>query len=498
MDKTRIRSVARTAVLVWTLAFCSVAKAQQESGTDSIYRPFLHFTPAAHWMNDPNGLVYSKGVYHLFYQYYPGGNVWGPMHWGHAQSQDLISWQHQPIALYPDSIGMIFSGSAVIDHQNTAGFGKDAMVAIYTQHDSVGEKAKTSDFQNQSIAYSLDNGHTWTKYQKNPVLKNPGFRDFRDPKVSWFEATRRWIMTLAVGDEIFFYSSPDLKQWTKESQFGKSIGAHGGVWECPDLFPLTYKGKRIWVLLVNLNPGGPNGGSATQYFLGDFDGHQFKPTTTTTQWADYGPDEYAGVTYAETGAQRIFQGWMSNWDYATVVPTTTWRSAMTIPRTLRLVETSTGPRLASMPVAQLSARVIGQPVVGKVGTSDEKQFNDMPAPYQAEFSFTASQAISITLGNNANDKLEIGFDPKSKQFFIDRSASGIVDFKKGFAAKHVAPRFSNTQNVKLTIIVDAASVEMFADDGLTVMTEIFFPHQPMTSLTIQGRGAMYTVKKFRL
>ena len=221
------------------------------------------------------------------------------MHWGHATSKDLIHWQHLPIALYPDTLGYIFSGSAVVDVNNTSGFGKDGkvpLVAIFTQHDPKGAKAHRNDFQNQSIAYSLDEGKTWTKYGDNPVVKNPGIRDFRDPKVNWFEPDKKWIMTLATRDRITFFSSRNLREWTKESEFGENLGAHGGVWECPDLFTLNYGGKDIWILLVSVNPGGPNGGSATQYFTGTFDGHQFTSFQTDTRWIDYGPDDYAGVT----------------------------------------------------------------------------------------------------------------------------------------------------------------------------------------------------------
>ena len=231
------------------------------------YRPAYHFSPAAHWMNDPNGMVYYQGTYHLFFQYYPDGMVWGPMHWGHATSANLTSWKEQPIALYPDSLGYIFSGSAVVDARNTSGFGRNGqppLVAIFTHHDPKGEKKGTETFQNQSLAYSLDAGKTWTKYAGNPVLKNPGVHDFRDPKVSWYEAGKQWVMTLATKDRITFYTSPNLKDWTKASEFGEKLGAHGGVWECPDLFPMTLNGKTHWVLLVNLNPGGPNGGSGTQ------------------------------------------------------------------------------------------------------------------------------------------------------------------------------------------------------------------------------------------
>lgn len=329
-------------VFVFVLFSCGTAN-NQEPAIDELYneqhRPQIHFSPKEKWMNDPNGMVYLNGNYHLFFQYHPGSTIWGPMHWGHAISKDLIHWDEQPIALYPDSLGTIFSGSAVLDFNNTSGFGKDGkipLIAIFTHHDTIGAKARTNNYQSQSIAYSLDEGKTWTKYANNPVVKNPGIRDFRDPKVMWYEDGKKWVMTLATKDRVTFYSSKNLKEWTKESEFGETVGAHGGVWECPDLFPLKYKGDNVWVLMVSINPGGPNKGSATQYFTGKFDGKNFTPFQTDTRWIDYGTDNYAGVTWSNTRDRKIFLGWMSNWQYARVVPTEKWRSAMTVPRDLNL------------------------------------------------------------------------------------------------------------------------------------------------------------------
>jgi fructan beta-fructosidase len=245
----------------------------------------VQVAPKKGWINDPNGMVYQKGVYHLFFQYYPDGNQWGPMHWGHAASRDLVTWEEQSIKLYPDSLGYFFSGSAVFDSLNTSGLGTTAnppLVAIFTHDDPKTEKTNNT-FQNQSIAYRLDNGNKWTKYGGNAVLKNPGIVDFRDPKVMWYAPRKRWIMTLATKDRITFYSSPNLLQWEKESEFGATQGAPGGIWECPDLIPMIHDGKTHWVLLVNLNPGGPNGGSATQYFIGDFDGKTFTASHTDTR-----------------------------------------------------------------------------------------------------------------------------------------------------------------------------------------------------------------------
>lgn len=477
---------------VLTAFFWVHAKAQTNSTLyHEPHRPQIHFSPKAHWMNDPNGMVCYQGVYHLFYQYYPDSTVWGPMHWGHATSTDLIHWQHQPIALYPDKLGYIFSGSAVVDYHNTSGFGKNGkipLIAIFTQHDPNGEKAGRNDFQNQSLAYSLDNGKTWAKYSGNPVLLNPGIKDFRDPKVSWNEVAKKWIMTLATHECITFYSSPNLKDWTKESEFGKNIGAHGGVWECPDLFSLNYQDKKIWVLIVNINPGGPNGGSATQYFVGDFDGHQFTPFATGTRWIDYGPDEYAGVTYANTGARKIFLGWMSNWEYAQVVPTQKWRSAMTVPRELSLEKIGDNYFIASKPVEELNVLNEHETTFENINV---RNFNVISqagkaGPLRLRINADKIESFSITLSNDLRQKLVLGYDQNKNQFFIDRSASGNVSFEKGFANKDFAPRISQKENFNLDLIIDDASVELFADNGLTVMTAIFFPDKIFSSITIQS------------
>jgi fructan beta-fructosidase len=461
------------------------------------HRPQIHFSPKEHWMNDPNGMVYYKGVYHLFYQYYPNGTVWGPMHWGHATSKDLIHWQHQPIALYPDSLGYIFSGSAVVDYKNTSGFGKTGkipLVAIFTHHDPKGEKEGRNNFQNQSLAYSLDEGKTWKKYAGNPVLKNPGIKDFRDPKVSWNEVAGKWVMTLAVLDHINFYSSIDLKNWTKESEFGKEIGAHGGVWECPDLFSMNYEGKKVWVLIVNLNPGGPNGGSATQYFVGDFDGHQFKPFATDTRWLDYGPDEYAGVTYSNTGNRRLFLGWMSNWQYGQQVPTKEWRSAMTVPRELSLKKENKNFLISSVPIKEmdkLSAKEFKLQNVDGSHFDLTSKAGKLKGPSKLTISSDQLQDFSITLSNSLGQKLVMGFDKGSNSYFIDRTHSGKVDFEKGFAAKHTAPRLVSTPKFNLIVVIDNASVELFADDGVTVMTEIFFPDSIFSDVVIESKDRLH-------
>ena len=479
-------------VALLLLLSCSSSKKQAtvKDYPNEQWRPQIHFTPKQAWMNDPNGMVYAFGTYHLFYQYYPDSTVWGPMHWGHATSKDLVHWEHQPIALYPDSLGYIFSGSAVLDESNTSKFGKSnesPMVAIFTQHDPKGEKEGKTNFQNQSIAYSLDGGKSWTKYAGNPVLKNPGIKDFRDPKVSWNETTNKWIMTLATKDRVTFYSSPDLKYWTKESEFGAGVGAHGGVWECPDLFSFHASGETVWVLLVSVNPGGPNGGSATQYFTGTFDGHRFTSFDTTTRWVDYGPDDYAGVTWSNTGDRRIFMGWMGNWQYAQLVPTKKWRSAMTLPRELGLQKINSNYFVTLKPAAELNSLSNAPTVLRDLNVHDydlTATTGEPNGPARVEIRGDKLQDFFITLSNKAGQKLVVGYDKTSNRYFIDRTASGNVSFEKGFGAKHFAPRIARKESFDLTIVLDAASVELFADGGLTVMTEIFFPDEDFERIHI--------------
>lgn len=446
------------------------------------YRPQIHFSPQAHWMNDPNGLVYFEGTYHLFFQYYPDSTVWGPMHWGHAVSKDLVHWKQMPIALYPDSLGYIFSGSAVVDKSNTSGFGangKIPLIAIYTQHDPKGEKSGSSHFQNQSIAYSLDGGINWTKYPNNPVLKTPGLKDFRDPKISWYPEQKKWIMTLAAGDRIIFYSSVNLVAWTKESEFGTAIGAHGGVWECPDLISFNVDGKKIWLLIVNINPGGIQGGSGTQYFTGDFDGHSFTSRDTETRWADYGPDNYAGVTFSNTGEDKIFLGWMSNWLYGSRVPTVKWRSAMTFPRILGLKKSGESYYTTMMPVSAIEKLVTKTKTYNYDSTENGIS---LTGPSRIELNIPDLHSFSFIFSNQSGQSLKAGYDEEKNSFFIDRTMAGNSGFASQFAAIHYGPRIAHSNDSKIIMILDNSSLELFADQGLTTMTEIFFPDQPFNSV----------------
>jgi fructan beta-fructosidase len=438
------------------------------------WRPQFHFSPMAHWMNDPNGMVFYGGTFHLFFQYYPDSMVWGPMHWGHAVSKDMVHWREQPIALYPDTVGYIFSGSAVVDKNNRSGFGEGIeppIVAIFTQHEPV------TGSQNQSIAYSLDSGSTWVKYNHNPVLRNPGIADFRDPKVFWFVPEQKWVMALAVKDHVEFYASGDLRNWRKVGEFGKDKGAHGGVWECPDLFPINdLQGPSSWVLIVNINPGGPNGGSATQYFLGNFDGKTFTPTTAGTRWLDYGPDEYAGVTWSNTGARRIFLGWMSNWLYGQRVPTDPWRSANTLPRDLKLQQVGDSLYVTSTPVWALDELVVRQERVTFPAV--------LPALAKISLRTNKAAAFNLVFSNAAGDSAVIGYDGAGHYLIDRRHAGGMMG--PDFDRVYTAPRVSRDSTIGLTIYMDASSFELFADGGLSVMTALVFPSRPYDRVAMRS------------
>lgn len=459
------------------------------------YRSQYHFSPQEKWMNDPNGLVYHDGIYHLFYQYYPDDIVWGPMHWGHATSKDMVYWEHRPIALYPDEHGLIFSGSAVVDKDNTSGFGKNGkipLVAIFTYHLMKGEKAGRNDFQTQGIAYSLDNGATWEKYAGNPVIGNEGIRDFRDPKVFWHEDTQNWIMALVAGDHAKFYRSKNLKDWEHTGDFGKLQGAHGGVWECPDLFPLQVEGsdEEKWVLIISINPGAPNGGSGTQYFIGDFDGERFVSEQNEPKWLDYGTDNYAGVTYNNTpNGERIFIGWMSNWDYARDTPSDKWRSAMTVPRKLSLRKTQNEYVLANYPLEQVDALAKSElakemeVAAASSGTLKIEGLNQSQLMLK-----TASRDFRLLFKNDLDEVLELKMDGENESFILDRRKSGKVGFQKEFGNKeHFMPiGLLGGDPYEMKILVDWSSIEIFLDGGLLVMTEQVFPTVPYNTLILEN------------
>ena len=495
---TQTSKMRSFSILFIALALCECRPRERSISIDSksykdneLYRSQFHFTPPSGWMNDPNGMVYYDGEYHLFYQYYPDSTVWGPMHWGHAVSEDLLHWEHLPVALYPDSLGYIFSGSAVVDWKNTSGLGsrdKPAMIAIFTYHDAVSEKKGRVDYQTQGIAYSLDRGRTWKKYQHNPVLPNPGIQDFRDPKVSWHEAGKQWVMALAVKDHIEFYRSPNLTKWSKLSEFGKTMGAHGGVWECPDLFPLPDgKGNMKWVLFVSINPGGPQGGSATQYFIGDFDGQKFTSQDTVTRWIDHGADNYAGVTWSDvptSDGRRLFLGWMSNWQYGQIVPTDTWRSAMTLPREVSLMQGDKGYELKFKPVAEINR------IEGEMRKSVEHATLDNPLSLISFDLKDDEKEFSLTISNDQNEKVLVSL--QRGVLAIDRTSSGLTNFHEEFPAIHKHNLAGRVVN-KVSVYIDVASIEVFANDGEIVLTDIVFPTRSYNQVHLEKKDPQFRI-----
>lgn len=462
------------------------------------FRPVYHHTPAYGWMNDPNGMFYKDGVYHLYFQYNPYGSVWGNMHWGHSTSTDLMHWKFEGCAIVPDTWGAIFSGSCVVDHENTAGFGKEAVVAFYTSAKST----PWGDIQMQSMAYSLDNGKTFTKYEGNPILTSSE-RDFRDPKVFWYAPGKHWVMILAVGQHMEIYSSVNLKEWKKESEFGAMQGAHGGVWECPDLVEIPIEGTREkkWVLICNLNPGGPFGGSAAQYFVGSFDGKKFvNESPTQTKWMDWGKDNYATVTWNNAPDGRcIALGWMSNWQYANNVPTRQYRSANTLARDLTLYREGQELYLKSTPSVEVKKARGKKVSIPSFKVSEKHEivnlFEDNQGAYEVEIVIQNAGAskIAFCLLNDKGEKVSMYYDLNRKQFVMDRSESGTVDFSKDFPAVTVAP-VNVDKELTLRLFVDRSSIEAFGEDGKFVMTNLVFPSQPYVKMCFEADKNGYAVK----
>lgn len=453
-----------------------------------LYRPIFHFTPPSMWMNDPNGLVYYAGEYHLFYQYHPHSTVWGPMHWGHAVSRDLIHWQHLPIALYPDEHGMIFSGSAVVDWKNTAGFGKEAMVAIFTYNNG--------HVETQNLAHSTDRGRTWTKYAGNPVVPHPGnLTDFRDPKVFWHED--HWVMVLTAGDRVLFYISPDLKNWEPSGSFGGGYGSTEGVWETPDLFQLPINGSDSrWVLTVGVGNGAYAGGSGTQYFIGDFDGKTFSSENSkeTILWMDHGPDFYAPQSWNdEPHGRRISIAWMSNWQYARETPTEPWRGMFTVPREVSLHHTNAGLRLAQKPVAELQQLrreehrwydkwlSPGKDLLHVVQADAFELIAEVDIPF-------SSGIVGFRVRKGENEETTITCNLRTGDLFIDRTSSGKGSFSTGFAAAHSEKLNIEGDTLRLNIWADRCSVEVFAADGLVCLSHLIYPSKESNRLECFAEG----------
>ena len=438
------------------------------------HRSLYHHTPQYGWMNDPNGMFYKDGVWHLCYQFNPYGSQWENLSWGHSTSTDLINWKAEPTALEPDALGMMFSGCCVVDKNNTAGFGKDAIVALYT---TAGAR------QTQSLAYSTDGGKTFTKYADNPIITS-NVPDFRDPHVFWNAEAGFWNMILAAGQQMSIYSSKDLKEWKHESDFGAEYGNHVGVWECPDLMKMNVKGtnKEKWMLICNINPGGPFGGSATQYFIGQFDGHKFtcEDEPSETKWMDYGKDHYATITFDNAPEGRhVGIAWMSNWQYANQVPTKQYRSANSIVRDFGLFEYK-GETYCSITPAKEMLAARGARV---------------SQPTEAcEIVVTVKGDAQIILRNAKGERVVMTYDDEEETFDMDRRRSGNISFSDAFPVATSSPTYGKVR--QLRIFVDRCSVEAFDGDGKMCMTNLVFPSTPYDKIIVKGKAkaAIYKIK----
>jgi len=486
-----------------------IAGTRASQSYDEPYRPQFHFTPARNWMNDPNGPIFYKGEYHLFYQYNPFGNEWGHMSWGHAVSRDLVRWQHLPVAIPEENGIMIFSGSTVVDWHNSSGFCRGSraddsscLVAIYTGY--------TGALQNQNVAYSNDNGRTWTKYSGNPVI-DLHLQDFRDPKVFWHEGTHKWVMVTVLSSQhkVRFFGSTDLKRWTPLSDFGPAA-ATGGVWECPDLFELPVEGEpgqTRWVLSVNLNPGGVAGGSGDQYFIGKFDGSTFTSENSKDQvlWSDYGKDFYASTSFSDipkSDGRRIWLGWLVNWDYAGKVPTDPWGGVQSIPRELKLKRSADGIRLMQQPVAELRnlreqhTSLERQSVVAANRLLKEKGVRGETLEIVAEIDPGGAAEVGLKVRKGPDEETVTGFDAKESKFFVDRTRSGNVGFDEKFPGRHAGPlRLAVGKSVKLQIFVDRSSVEVFVNDGETVISDGIFPTRASGGIEFYSQGGQARILK---
>ena len=503
------------------------------------YRPSYHFTPLYGWMNDPNGMVYKDGEYHLYFQYNPYGSKWGNMHWGHAVSKDLVHWEHLDPAIARDPVGHIFSGSSVVDKKNTAGFGKNAIIAIYTNNSSVNHD------EVQCIAYSNDNGRTFTKYEGNPVLTPfDGLKDFRDPKVFWYEKGKCWYMIVSADKETRFYKSKNLKKWTYVSAFGKGLGQQPCQYECPDFFQLPVNGdkkKMKWVMTMNINPGCWFGGSATEYFVGDFDGKKFTcPDADEVKWLDWGKDHYATVTFSNTGDRVLGITWMSNWQYANLTPFKQNRGANGLPRELKLYEKNGKYYISEDVAPEVYALRKDTKNVADASVSDEKMLAGVAANMEGAFEIEADVTpdangiAGIEISNNKRERTLIYFDMKQGKVVMDRTESGLSDFgkqsvphdielawDKQLAAEGKQPaRITNSINYKndfalatwaplslcengkktyhVDIFVDKSSVELFVDGGRIAMTNLVFPVAPYENVKLYTQGGKAEFKNLKV
>lgn len=463
------------------------------------HRPIYHFSSPFGWINDPNGLFYDKGKFHLYFQYNPYGVKWGNMSWGHASSSNLIHWKNHQTALLPNELGDIFSGSIVIDKQNTAGFGENAICAFYTS---------ATDKQVQSLAYSTDNGMTFTNYEHNPILVDENYKDFRDPKLFWHQETNKWIMSLATGQTITFYGSTNLKEWSRLSEFGQGIGNHDGVWECPDLFQVANNKDSKWVLFVSINPGGPNGGNATQYFIGEFDGITFTPDDIPYPlWIDYGRDNYAGVTWHNNPRKKPkYIGWMSNWDYANDIPTKHFKNAMTLPRTIELANNGKHFYLKNYPVKEVKELRVEKVDISTQLLQKSLNINnfleDNNGAYEILIDFAivenSTSKVVLTLSNHESEKLTFSLNLHKETLTVDRSESGNISFSDKFANTKIIAPLVKEQKYQLKLFIDKASAELFVNKGKLAITNTIFPSEPYNNIHLEVEKGAIDITKFNI
>lgn len=523
-DSLVIKNLARNAVAWKRIELADTF----DTANREKFRPIYHHTPAYGWMNDANGLVYKDGEYHLYFQYNPYGSKWGNMHWGHSVSKDLVHWTHEQPAIARDTMGHIFSGSCVVDHNNTAGFGKDAIIAFYTSHKGLPGNHQR---QQQCIAYSLDNGRTYTKYEGNPVVTPfDGLENFRDPKVFWYAPQNKWVMIVSADKNMRFYESKDLKKWSYMSEWGAGYGPQPNQFECPDFFEMAVDGnaqQKKWVMIVNINPGFVYGGSGTMYFVGQFDGHKFTCDTAPNdvKWLDWGKDHYATVTYSNTPGRIIAMPWMSNWQYANLTPTQQFRSQNALPRELKLYTADNGELLVSAaPVKETEALRNKATDLGSF--EGEKQAKiDNEGAFELDFDLQAGTAdkCGVEIANAKGEKVSIYYDVKAQRFVMDRAESGITEFgnkvephqldnaqslkrykevtvnyHNAFALGTWAPVPIKADAHHVQIFVDKSSVELFVDGGRIAMTNLVFPNEPYNQLRFFGgkvaNAKAYTIK----
>ncbi|WP_293669185.1 glycoside hydrolase family 32 protein [uncultured Parabacteroides sp.] len=478
---------------------CSLAERTSSELSGEQYRPQVHFTPEKNGMSGPVEIILREGVYHLYYPCNPENERGNVSHWGHATATDLLHWEHHPAVLSPDGNGAILSGCIVFDEHNTSGLGSvgnPPLVSLFTYHDYGKEEQGAVEVESQGLAYSLDNGYTWQKYEKNPVLPNPGIRDFKNPKVFWYEAGKRWIMTLAADNRISIYTSPDLCEWTYESSFGKGLGQEGDIWDTPDLFemPVGNSNESKWICVVNIGFG-ISGEWGTGYFPGSFDGSTFSPDQTEPIWVDHGKDFYSGRTSLLPGGRRLLTGWMNNWEYATESPASLWMGAVSIPRNVSLEKVGARYLLKAGPVEEIkclnservviSAMDIAQDVHrdGVENVTGMIPFGILPSDITLRFDIGGkigrigfAEKFGIRFSNPEGESVSVGYDCFNRRFYIDRRNAAARVFSDKFAAIHILPYAIESLDVlDLRIILDKSSVEMFVMDGKGAMTDTFYP-----------------------